>query len=256
MNSKLGMNRRKFLIRSSAAGSALFLGGCDSLSQSPAFRDLLARAEGANQAMQRLVLSSRALAREYSEGDIYRPFRANGNTDPQTNEYLQLANTAFKDWRLEINGLVDRPASLSLEDLRKLPSRTQITRHDCVEGWSAIGKWTGAQLAPILQSVGLKPDARYLIFHCADSMGIGEPYYESIDLIDAFHPQTILAYDLNGEALPVANGAPLRVRIERQLGYKMAKYVMRIEAVSSFAKIGRGNGGYWEDNGYEWYAGI
>ena len=137
-----------------------------------------------------------------------------------------------------------------------MPSRTQITRHDCVEGWSAIGKWTGAQLGPLLQSVGLKPDARYLMFHCADTLGPDGKYYESIDLIDAFHPQTILAYDMNGATLTEPHGAPLRLRVERQLGYKHAKYVIRIEAVSSFAKMRGGRGGFWEDLGYEWYAGI
>ena len=163
----------------------------------------------------------------------------------------------FADWRLKIDGLVERPAELTLAELRKMPARTQITRHDCVEGWSAIGKWTGAQLGPLLQSVGLKPEARYIVFHCADELGRrGDLYYESIDLIDAFHPQTILAYDMNGAALPVPHGAPLRLRVERQLGYKMAKYVMRIEAVASFVQMAGGHGGYWEDRGYDWYAGI
>ena len=148
------------------------------------------------------------------------------------------------------------PASLSLAELRKLPARTQITRHDCVEGWSAIGKWSGAQMAPLLQSVGLKPEARYLVLHCADTLGRSGKYYESIDLIDAFHPQTILAYDMNGAALTEPHGAPIRLRVERQLGYKHAKYVQRIEAVSSFAMIRGGRGGFWEDLGYEWYAGI
>jgi DMSO/TMAO reductase YedYZ molybdopterin-dependent catalytic subunit len=137
-----------------------------------------------------------------------------------------------------------------------MPSRTQITRHDCVEGWSAIGKWKGAELTPLLQSVGLKPEARYLVFHCADTLEPGARYYESIDLIDAFHPQTILAYDMNDAALTVPHGAPIRLRVERQLGYKHAKYVMRIEAVSSYASIAGGNGGFWEDRGYAWYAGI
>jgi len=138
--------------------------------------------------------------------------------------------------------------------------RTQITRHDCVEGWSAIGEWTGTPLGPLLRSVGLKSNARYVVFRCADDL-LNSPdgsglYYESIDLIDAFHPQTILAYKMNGEDLPVRHGAPLRVRIERQLGYKMAKYIMRIEVVENFQTIGFGRGGFWEDRGYEWYAGI
>ena len=161
---------------------------------------------------------------------------------------------------MKIDGLVDRPQAFSLADLKTLPSRTQITRHDCVEGWSAIGKWTGVPLASLLRLAGLKPTARYVVLHCADELektldGSGR-YYESIDLIDAVHPQTILAYEMNGEDLSVGHGAPLRLRVERQLGYKQAKYIMRIELVDSFAQIGMGRGGYWEDNGYDWYGGI
>jgi DMSO/TMAO reductase YedYZ molybdopterin-dependent catalytic subunit len=149
---------------------------------------------------------------------------------------------------------------LSLSDLRSMPSRTQITRHDCVEGWSCIGKWKGVQLSTILAKVGLRPKAKYIVFRCADSLeqtldGSGK-YYESIAIEDAYHPQTILAYEMNDVPLPVAHGAPLRLRLERQLGYKMAKYIMEIEALESFADIGRGRGGFWEDRGYEWYAGI
>jgi DMSO/TMAO reductase YedYZ molybdopterin-dependent catalytic subunit len=145
---------------------------------------------------------------------------------------------------------------VSLQQLMEMPSSTQITRHDCVEGWSCIGKWKGVQLGSLLEMVGLDPRVRYIVFHCADTMEPGAKYYESIDLIDAFHPQTILAFEMNDRRLPIAHGAPLRLRVERQLGYKMAKYVMRIEAVETFAGIGQGKGGYWEDNGYDWYAGI
>ncbi len=126
-----------------------------------------------------------------------------------------------------------------------------------MEGWSAIGKWKGAKLAALLERVQPLPNARYVVFHCADPMDdAGTLYYESIDMEDAYHPQTILAYEMNDQTLPIKNGAPIRVRIERQLGYKMAKYIMRIELVESFAQIGGGKGGYWEDDGYEWYAGI
>ena len=155
--------------------------------------------------------------------------------------------------------------SLSVAQIRKLPSRTQITRHDCVEGWSAIGQWTGVPLGLLLKAAGIAPGARYAVFHCADNL-TGEPakggeqspgqYYESIDLVDAFHPQTIIAYALNNRPLDIPHGAPLRVRVERQLGYKHAKYVNRIEITDSFAGIAGGRGGYWEDRGYDWYAGI
>jgi DMSO/TMAO reductase YedYZ molybdopterin-dependent catalytic subunit len=142
-----------------------------------------------------------------------------------------------------------------------MPSRTQITRHDCVEGWSCIGQWQGVQLGRVLDAVQLKPAARYVVFYCADTfvqtLDGGIRYYESHDLEDAYHPQTILAYAMNGAPLPIAHGAPLRLRVERQLGYKMAKYVMRIEAVESCAGIGQGKGGFWEDYAdYAWYAGI
>ena len=250
------MSRRRFLARGAVAGGAVLLGGCDQLSQSPSFRDVLFKAEWLTKNVQRLVLSNRALAREYTEADLSKHFKANGSVNVADPAYQALERNSFSDWRLAIDGLVERPAMLSLAELRRLPARTQITRHDCVEGWSAIGKWTGVRLGPLLQSAGLRPDARYLVFHCADTLGRSGKYYESIDLIDAFHPQTILAYEMNGSALTVPHGAPLRLRVERQLGYKQAKYIERIEAVSSFGAIRGGRGGFWEDLGYEWYAGI
>jgi DMSO/TMAO reductase YedYZ molybdopterin-dependent catalytic subunit len=208
-------------------------------------------------ATQRALMFGQPLAREFSEREISPVFKANGTRNPNTPAYNALAAANFANWRLRIDGLVERPVDLGIADLRALPSRTQITRHDCVEGWSAIGKWQGAQLGPLLQSVGLKPNARFAVMHCADNYGGGaDMYYESIDLVDGFHPQTILAYDLNGQPLDIAHGAPLRLRVERQLGYKHAKYLMRIEMVERLDTFGRGRGGYWEDRGYEWYAGI
>jgi DMSO/TMAO reductase YedYZ molybdopterin-dependent catalytic subunit len=250
------LTRRGFLTRLSATGGALLLGGCDQLSQSPNFRDVLSKAEGVTQRVQRFVLSQRSMAREFSQSDISAYFKPNGSINVDDPSYQAQVKDGFSNWRLKIGGLVERPTTLSLDELRRLPSRTQITRHDCVEGWSAIGKWKGAQFGPLLQSVGLKPEARYLVFHCADTLEPGAHYYESIDLIDAFHPQTILAYDMNDAALTVPHGAPIRLRVERQLGYKHAKYVMGVEAVSTLAMIGGGKGGFWEDRGYEWYAGI
>ena len=239
----------------------LILSGCDKIAQVPAFRSMLEFAERMNHGGQRLVLTSdQPLAREYQRSDITKNFKANGTVRPQTPEYQRLQMGGFSDYKLKIEGLVENPMEFSLTELKAMPSRTQITRHDCVEGWSAIGEWTGVQLSNLLKMAQLKPNARFIVFHCADDLdnspnGLGI-YYESIDLIDAFHHQTIMAYMMNGEPLPVAHGAPLRVRIERQLGYKMAKYVMRIEAVESFSNMGLGRGGFWEDRGYEWYAGI
>jgi len=225
--------------------------------QIPGVLSMLESAETLSQHGQRLVLSSTApLAREYPRSDISKNFKANGTTRPQTEDYVRHTATEFTQYKLKIDGLVLRPQEFSLDELRTMPSRTQITRHDCVEGWSAIGEWTGVPLSHLIQLAGLQTNSRYLVFHCADDLAGQGLYYESIDLIDAFHPQTIMAYGMNGQALPIPHGAPLRLRVERQLGYKMAKYVMRIEAVDSFAKIGRGRGGFWEDLGYEWYAGI
>lgn len=250
------VDRRGFLTQASALAATLALSGCDQLSESPDFRELLSRAEGVTREVQRVILSSKPLAREYSDHDLSTDFKANGSTDVDDPDYQKMTSEGFANWRLKVDGLVDHALDLSLADLKALPARSQITRHDCVEGWSAIGKWKGVPLAEILAKASLKPDARYLVFHCADTLEPNVPYYESIDLIDAFHPQTILAYEMNDQALTVPHGAPLRLRVERQLGYKHAKYVMRIEAVNSFASLAGGQGGFWEDRGYEWYAGI
>ena len=209
-----------------------------------------------NRSAQGLITSRKSMAQEFDEVDLSPEFRSNGTAYPDNPEYHALTQNHFADWTLRVDGFVSRPSDFSLERLRAMRSRTQITRHDCVEGWSAIGKWTGVPLSEVLALVQPQPRARYVVFYCADLMDDGGRYYESIDMEDAYHPQTILAYAMNGNPLPIANGAPLRVRIERQLGYKMAKYIMRIELVDSFDTIADGRGGYWEDRGYEWYAGI
>jgi DMSO/TMAO reductase YedYZ molybdopterin-dependent catalytic subunit len=258
-NDKTRIDRRKLIAGTTGALGAMLLGGCDRLSENPDVQRVLASAERATKQMQRWFGGSHPLAPEYTEADLSAQFKANGTLDPDDDDYQDLAAKHFVDWRLEVTGLVDRPAQFSLDELRAMPSRTQITRHDCVEGWSCIGKWKGTVLGHVLRQAGPQASARYVVFRCADPMENGDPnskYYESIDLDEAFHPQTILAYDMNDAPLPVAHGAPIRLRVERQLGYKMAKYVMRIELVDSFAQIRSGNGGYWEDQGYAWYAGI
>jgi len=241
------------------------LAGCNQITQSSRFQHVAIGVEGWNLTVQRFFLSGGQLAPEYAPGDITKIFKPNGTTNPDTSEYNRHVAENFVNWRLIVDGLVAHPLSLSVADLRKLPARTQITRHDCVEGWSCIGQWTGVQLGLLLRAAGVSPQARYAVFHCADNLG-GETskggaqsagqYYESIDLNDAFHPQTLMAYDMNGQALGVPHGAPVRLRVERQLGYKHAKYVQRIQMVDSFSPISGGKGGYWEDRGYEWYAGI
>ena len=253
-------DRRAWLRAALCLPATLAAGACDKLTGSPAVNQGLGSAETLTRRVQALLVGPNALAHEYAPGDISPDFKANGTTSPDSDAYQALAANNFADWKLEIGGLVERPLQLSLADLRHAPSRSQITRHDCVEGWSGIAGWKGARLGPLLQRAGLKPQARFIAFFCADTLeltldGTGD-YYETIAIGDAFHPQTILAYEMNGAPLPIAHGAPIRLRLERQLGYKMAKYVMRIEAIDSFAKLGRGSGGYWEDRGYQWYAGI
>ncbi|WP_375456280.1 molybdopterin-dependent oxidoreductase [uncultured Methylobacterium sp.] len=298
------LHRRRFLTAATGLAGTAMLAGCDRFAASPYGPRTLKAGEDANLFVQRLLLSPASLAKEFPDSAVSAVFKPNGTIDPPDKAYKALASRKFSDFKLEVGGLVAQPQSFGLADLRALPARTQTTRHDCVEGWSCIGTWSGVPLAEVLNRAGLKPQARYVVFHCADTLeyaggglegggdgaalrpetpsGVrhvaaagndaeswgGAPaeapedertpirYYESIDLTDAFHPQTLLAYDLNGKPLPVANGAPLRLRIERQLGYKQAKYVMRIEVVESLAEIGDGQGGYWEDRGYEWYAGI
>lgn len=251
-------HRRAVLQAAGASLLGLWAAACDRLSRDPRVMGVIGSAENLNRQVQRLVTDRKALAREFPPSAISPDFRANGSINPQDAAYVALRDGGFGEYRLVVDGLVERPLALSLPELRGLPARTQITRHDCVEGWSSIGKWTGARLGPLLDRAGPKPGARYLVFHCADTLepGPNGRYYESIDLIDAYHPQTILAYDMNDTPLPVKHGAPLRLRVERQLGYKHAKYVMRIEAVADYGHIGGGKGGFWEDRGYEWYAGI
>lgn len=250
-------SRRRFILRLLAGAATAVLAGCDAISRSSWAPKVLRAGEDADRGVQRSLTSRNALAQEFSEADLSPEFRSNGTANPQDERYQRLAAAGFRGWKLRIDGLVRAPTELSLVQLRSMRSRTQITRHDCVEGWSAIAKWTGVPLSEVLAVAQPTAAARYVVFHCADPMDDdGTRYYESIDLEEAHHPQTIMAYELNGKTLPVANGAPIRVRLERQLGYKMAKYIMRIELVEHFAQLGGGKGGYWEDQGYEWYAGI
>jgi len=261
--------RRTALLGLAGAGAAL--GGCsrifgaDQLTHNKAFQKVLDQADAWTLHSQRLLLSGEQMAEEFQASDISPHFKANGATHPGGDDYARAVEENFANWRLHIDGMVAHPMALSVAELRRLPSRTQITRHDCVEGWSAIAQWKGVPLGLLLKAASLSPGARYAVFHCADNFD-GEPdkggkqspgqYYESVALIDAFHPQTIVAYEMNGAPLDIPHGAPLRLRVERQLGYKQAKYLQRIEITDSFAHISGGKGGYWEDRGYEWYAGI
>jgi DMSO/TMAO reductase YedYZ molybdopterin-dependent catalytic subunit len=265
------LTRRRALLAGGLTGAGLLLPGCsqvlqgDRMTRSATVQRAFQGVEAWTYHVQRFLIGGGRLAQEFRPQDISPLFRPNGTRLPGSEAYARHKEENFKNWTLTVDGLVARPLSLSLDDIRRLPARTQITRHDCVEGWSAIGQWSGVPLGLLLNTAGLRPGARFVVFHCADILegdqNSTDPlargrYYESVDMADALHPQTLIAHSLNGQPLPVANGAPLRLRVERQLGYKHAKYVQRIEVVDSFAKLAGGRGGFWEDRGYEWYAGI
>lgn len=262
--SELLFSRRRFLRRAILAGSATAMSGCDVLDEAGAVdhpvRGAMESANVLTYRLQRFLFGRDSLAPEYSRADIRQPQRPNGVTAPPDADYRSLAADGFAGYRLDVGGLVENPMSFDLTALTSLPSRSQITRHDCVEGWSCIAEWTGVRLSLLLDQVRPTAEAKFVLFRCYDTIEQGLSgafkYYETIDLIDARHPQTILAYGLNGGPLPIENGAPLRLRVERQLGYKMAKFVRSVELISHFSGIAGGRGGYWEDRGYDWYAGI
>jgi DMSO/TMAO reductase YedYZ molybdopterin-dependent catalytic subunit len=251
---------RRSLIATGSAAAAAMLSGCDQSSIATSLPWIGDFGQFMSLHAQRLLLRGQPLVREYSEADISPEFPFNGTERPNGIAYFRHMVSNFESFRLTVDGMVNKPLSLALDEIKAMPSRTQITMHNCDEGWSAIGQWTGVPLAHLLQTAELMPQARYIVFHCMDEM-VRTPdntgfYYESIDLFDAMHPQTILAYGMNGKALPVGHGAPLRLRVERHVGYKHAKYVNRIEAVDRLTHIARGKGGFWEDRGYQWYAGL
>ena len=254
---KTGPARRGWLKASLAGLGGLVVAGCDSVTSNRSVQKVIESAEGLTRRSQRLLLTPGQLAPEFRERDLSPTFKANGTVDPQDADYRAHVASGFANWRLRVDGLVEHPMSLTLDELKARASRPQITRHDCVEGWSCIGKWKGAPLGALIRDAKLKPEAKYVVFHCMDSMG-GEDsrYYESIALADVFHAQTILAYEMNDAPLTVPHGAPVRLRVERYLGYKQAKYIERIEAVASLKDLHGGRGGYWPDRGYEWYGGI
>jgi DMSO/TMAO reductase YedYZ molybdopterin-dependent catalytic subunit len=247
------VKRRLFLASSLAS---LGLAGCtnvkDGLTNGP-FRTVLRAAQGWDHA----AIGTHGIAREYPESAVTatRDYPIDSLPTPSDARYMDLVAAGFGGYRLVVDGLVAEPQRLSLRELRTLGTTTQVTRHDCVEGWSAIGKWTGVRLSTLLALARPAQQARYAIFHCLDRDDSGAPYYESLDLVQAAHPQTILALDLNGAPLEPDHGAPVRLRIATQLGYKSAKWVHRIQVAADLRVFG-GNGGYWEDQGYEWYAGI
>lgn len=201
-------------------------------------------------AAQRLLLHGQPLAREFGREQISKNFPAINTILPESDAYRSDMRGGFREWRLSIDGLVSRPSELSLEDLRRFPSRSQVTQHVCEQGWSAIAEWTGVPLSVVLGSVGLQSKAKYVFFMTVDG------WWDSLDMADALHPQTLLAYGMNGKELPVPHGAPVRLRVERQLGYKNLKYLSSITVTDSAADWGEGKGSQGAEHGYSWYAGI
>jgi DMSO/TMAO reductase YedYZ molybdopterin-dependent catalytic subunit len=254
---KLVMIGRRKLITGLASTGGLLLAGCSSKELPPTYGNVLRMGDLLTYRAFRMVLPARSLVREYSRGDVTSsPAVGTSNpADPHEELYNaergalfdRLRAGAFADWRLKVEGRVARPRSFSLAELKALPSRTQITKHTCEEGWSAIAEWTGVPLRTVLEAAGIAPSARFVNFFAYDDNADG------IDMLDALHPQTILAYGMNGRDLPLAHGAPLRVRVETQLGYKSVKFLERIVVNDEFDDLGKVGP---LQNGWAWYVGI
>lgn len=246
------MKRRLFIASSISAAFAACSPIGTKLNEAAGFHRALESAERLNER----VIGTRGLVREYSPADISADFPIDSLDTPSTALYVSLMRENFRGYKLVVDGLVEHPQAMSLAQLTHLANVSQITRHDCVEGWSAIAQWQGPRLADVLAVARPLPAARYVVFHSFDSDAGGMPYYESLSLEQAAHPQTLLALRQNGKPIVPDRGAPVRLKVPTQLGYKSAKWVRRVEVVASLNGIGSGKGGYWEDQGYEWYAGI
>lgn len=256
MTNKYGATPRRTFIKALASTASVALAGCGK-TDPPTYGNILRMGDLLTYKAHRLLLPEHSLAREYDYSDI-TSVPAIGTTnpadpnqpafDPQYGQlYERLLRDEFANWQLTVEGRVTRPGSYSLADLKRMPSRTQITRHTCEEGWSAIAQWTGVPLRKVLEASGVQPDARFVQFITYDY------YVDSIDMLDAMHPQTILAYGMNGRDLPIGHGAPLRVRVETQLGYKSMKFLRRIVVTNEFDD--HGDAGLLQ-SGWSWYAGI
>jgi DMSO/TMAO reductase YedYZ molybdopterin-dependent catalytic subunit len=200
-------------------------------------------------AAQRL-LTRHSMAREFAPSQISSPPFAN-EVDPLGDQFKILQEAGFTDWRLQVDGMVARPAAFSLAEIRSFPVRSQITHLACEEGWSYIAQWTGVPLSHVLELAGTLPQARYVIYR-----SFQRGWWESIDMADALHPQTLIAHGMNGSELPVPLGGPLRLRVPRQLGYKNVKYITRLTVTDSLKPFGKGLGSASPEAGYAWYAGI
>jgi DMSO/TMAO reductase YedYZ molybdopterin-dependent catalytic subunit len=242
------ISRRKLIAGIPAAGSLLLTACKEELP--PTYGSLFGLSDALTFASQRLLLRNQPLVREFARDRITKNFPAINETNPQSDRYQHLLAGGFAEWRLPVEGLVSKPTELSLEALKRLPSRTQVTQHNCEQGWSAIAEWTGVPLGRVLQEVGMLPQARYVVFHTVDG------WWDSLDMFDALHPQTVLAYGMNGGELPVRHGAPVRLRVERQLGYKSLKFLSRIDVTDRLDDVEDGTGAVGVAYLYSWYAGI
>jgi len=252
MTNKL-ITRRTALISGLAALGGVTLARAWPKELPPSYGNLLRMGDNLTYAAHRALIPERALAKEYGVADI-TSMPATGTLDPGTLNYPGLSETyrrlhhgGFADWRLSVEGLVARPGSFSLDELKRMPSRTQVTRHTCEEGWTAIAQWTGVPLSRVLDAAGIQPRARYVVFYSYDD------WVDCLDLLDALHPQTLVAYGMNGRDLPLAHGAPARLRVERQIGYKSMKYLQRIVVADTFDDGGTKGS---IRNGWAWYTGI
>lgn len=249
------LSRRKLITTGLAAAAGVAgLGVAANIAQSyglvpPDHGGIFGLGETLTYASQRL-LTRHSLAREFSRSQISeRPFP--NEMAPPNEAFKRLQAGGFADWRLSVDGLVDRPSTFSLSQLKSYPSRSQITQLACEEGWSYIAEWTGVPLSHVLEIAEIQPHARYVVY-----FSIEPDWWESIDMADALHPQTFLAYGLNGDELPVSNGGPLRLRLPRQLGYKSVKFVTHMTVTDSLKRFGKGLGSASPEAGYAWYAGI
>jgi DMSO/TMAO reductase YedYZ molybdopterin-dependent catalytic subunit len=249
------LSRRKLILRGLAATAGVSgLGVAAHLAQKyalipPDHGGIYGFGETLTYASQRL-LTRHSLAREFSRSQISERPLAN-ELAPLSEEFKRLQAGRFVDWKLSIDGMVDRPGSFSLDQLKSFPSRSQITEVACEEGWSYIAEWHGVRLSHVLNLVGTHPQARYVVY-----FSIQPGWWESMDMADAVHPQTFLTYGMNGDDLPVGNGGPLRMRVPRQLGYKSVKFITHLTVTDSLKRFGKGLGSASPEGGYAWYAGI
>ncbi len=238
------------------AGSLAGIAGCSAQTNALSGNPLVQKILGSANVVNHAVIGTRGRARLYAASEITTDFPSNGNATPQDATYTRLVQAKYAGYRLPVGGLVERPQTFDLRQLRALASIDEITRHDCVEGWSVVGRWAGVRLSHVLSVVRPTSAARFIVFHSFDVDSQGAPFYGSISVDEAAAPQTQLALDFNGKPVAPEYGGPVRLRIPTQLAYKSTKWVKSIQVVASFADIGNGRGGYWEDDGYAWYAGI